>query len=524
LNVGVLVSAVEVPAWQWSLLESLIDSVDCRLTVCAVAGLKDDRPRNPWLTGALARLGDRVGAEVPDALSPRPLLGLTAACRSLDLVSLERRQRSVVAESILDRDLDVLIGLVPPELLQFPERLARLGFWYFEADGHGYAPADGSGIGLAQVLHRDRCLHGSLRIRLPDSSRDKVAYRTVSPVDARCLFTTRNAHLWKCSLFAARALRQCRESGQEDYLGSLPDAPPGRATGRYTALTMAFCSYIGWRIRQKLANRGTSERWVLLSGQSDWGPERFDVLEPPPGRFWADPHVTGVDGESHVFFEDASIDSGKGHIASVSRRADGTFTTAVPVLQRPYHLSYPFVFEWQDDLYMVPETAENRSIELYRCVRMPHEWEFVHTLVANVRAYDATLLEHAGRWWLFANIAEREGSSSWDELCIFHADSPISRDWRPHRANPVVSDVRRARPAGRFFLENDRLIRPSQDSSGRYGRALVFSEVKELTERSYREVEVRRIEPGWNRCIRAVHSYSRQGPIAFMDAVHCEKR
>lgn len=197
----------------------------------------------------------------------------------------------------------------------------------------------------------------------------------------------------------------------------------------------------------------------------------------------------------------------------------GRFGPPTPVIQRPYHLSYPFVFDWQGEHYLIPESADNRTIELYRCKRFPDEWEFVHNLMENIQAYDSTLLEHGGRWWLFANTREHAAASSWDELSIFHADHPLSRNWSPHPDNPVTSDVRCARPAGPVFECRGRLIRPSQDSSRRYGYALKFNEIVELNQNSYRETTVERLEPGWNRSIRAVHSFSRAGGLSFIDAI-----
>jgi len=49
------------------------------------------------------------------------------------------------------------------------------------------------------------------------------------------------------------------------------------------------------------------------------------------------------------------------------------------VLDEPYHLSYPYVFEWQGDYYMVPESYQVNSILLYRAVNFPTDWEFVAT-------------------------------------------------------------------------------------------------------------------------------------------------
>ena len=54
--------------------------------------------------------------------------------------------------------------------------------------------------------------------------------------------------------------------------------------------------------------------------------------------------------------------------------ADGRWSTPVRVLERDHHLSYPFLFEHEGVLYMVPETAQAGTVELYRCTEFPLRW------------------------------------------------------------------------------------------------------------------------------------------------------
>jgi hypothetical protein len=149
---------------------------------------------------------------------------------------------------------------------------------------------------------------------------------------------------------------------------------------------------------------------------------------------------------------------------------------------------------------------------------MPHRWEKVHHLLDDVEAVDATLHEHGGRWWMFVNIVAHPGASSCVELHLFHADEPTSRAWQPHPQNPVVSDARRARPAGQLFEHEGRLYRPSQDCSHRYGWALNINWVKTLTPEVYEEELVSRAEPRWAPDVRGIHTFNRAGPFHVIDA------
>jgi hypothetical protein len=164
---------------------------------------------------------------------------------------------------------------------------------------------------------------------------------------------------------------------------------------------------------------------------------------------------------------------------------------------------------------MLPETASRRAIELYRCTRWPDRWEFVGALMSGIYAVDSTLLEHGGRWWLFTNVKGAADASSWDELHIFHADDPLSTNWIPHPLNPVLSDVRRARPAGPFFIFEGTLYRPSQDCSQRYGYAVNVNRVVTLTESAYAETLVEKVIP--RPPVLVTHTLSRAAGWVFMD-------
>jgi hypothetical protein len=198
--------------------------------------------------------------------------------------------------------------------------------------------------------------------------------------------------------------------------------------------------------------------------------------------------------------------------------AKGKPGPAMPVLVTDHHLSYPFVFEHEGQTYMVPESRSDNCVPLYRCVEFPLRWEKVMNLMEGVAAVDATLHFQNGRWWLFANMVENRGGSSCDELYLFHAPTFATQDWTPHPLNPIVSDVRRARPAGRLFERDGRLYRPSQDCSHRYGWGLNLNVVEQLDEQNYSERVVTKAEPDWAPDVVATHTYSSAGRLNVVDA------
>lgn len=240
-------------------------------------------------------------------------------------------------------------------------------------------------------------------------------------------------------------------------------------------------------------------------------------LYPPPDRFWADPFVVSTSVAHYIFVEEAHYATGKGHIAVIDVSHAGVLRNVTTILERPYHLSYPFLFEWDRTWYMIPESSQNQAVELYRSVEFPHRWVLDRVLMAGVRAADATIVAHNGRWWMFLTQAKR-GESIHEHLYLYHAETPIG-PYLPHSGNPIKSGLRGTRPAGALFQRAGALHRPAQDCSRVYGEAVILHRVDELSTARYVEVEVGRIAPKWRPEVRRVHTVNGSTQITVVDAL-----
>ena len=173
---------------------------------------------------------------------------------------------------------------------------------------------------------------------------------------------------------------------------------------------------------------------------------------------------------------------------------------------------------------MIPETAANRTIELYECTGFPGEWTFVMNLMENVHAVDTTLYFHNNKCWLFANMVENSGASALDELYIYYADDFRTANWIPHQLNPVISDTRRARPAGALFTVQGKTYRPSQCSDKLYGHSTNINEVVRLTENEFVEINTSKLEPPGTDCCIGIHSYSKKDGLTVIDKLFYKKK
>jgi hypothetical protein len=250
-----------------------------------------------------------------------------------------------------------------------------------------------------------------------------------------------------------------------------------------TAMVRAFRTQWVLAVRRK--------EWLSLGGRNGQG---FRLILPPRDRFYADPFIIEHRGRSYIFFEDFRYALGKAVISCMQIDFSGRVSRPLTVLDGPDHLSYPFVFNLDGDVYMIPETSARGRVELYRAVEFPNEWQLERVLIEQP-ASDATLWEQDGTFWLFANLSARMRRLPCEDLHIFFADS-LDGAWIPHPMNPVVADVAGARPGGRLFLDEGRLIRPAQDCSSGYGSGLVLKHVTSLTRRDYQEEVLTTLSPG----------------------------
>jgi hypothetical protein len=280
--------------------------------------------------------------------------------------------------------------------------------------------------------------------------------------------------------------------------------------------------HLWFRIQKIIRSYFFLDQWIVLiapsTGYKSLSWTNFKSFVPPFDRFWADPFIWIHENKYFIFIEELFYSTRRGHIICLTLDKEMNLLSNQVVLERPYHLSYPFLIEYEGQLYMIPETGENNGVELYRCTYFPNQWEFEKTLINDVYAVDATLLKTQGKWWLFANIKEK-GGSTWDTLHLYYADHPLSSQWTPHPRNPIVKDIHSARPAGRIFSDNGRLIRPSQDCSVRYGYAINFNQIITLTETDYVETCERTFKPPVKGRILATHTFNDVAGMMAIDAI-----
>ncbi len=394
------------------------------------------------------------------------------------------------------------------------------------------AGASTSTVGLREVIDRQP----TVRFRVATWTAGAAAPMDVDvSVPTQFPFSwTRDLVLRKAMTFAAQCALRLLQSGRLP-LGSLEHGAQARPCGLPAVAmpptqawrVLEYGARMAARMVHKLFLRAVSQsnEWHVRLSPRAWrdhvrheGP----LLANPPGCYWADPFVIEHEGRTVVFVEEYVHARGLAHLSALEVDEAGRVTPLGACLTEDFHLSFPYVFRWKGELYMLPETHQAQQIRVYRCLEFPLKWELAAVLKDQVSAADSVVFEKDGRWWLLTNIDSSGGGDHCSELHVFWSDHPLSTQWTPHPANPVVCDAARARNGG-FILEDGRVLRVSQmQAYGVYGSGYSVSEITTLSETDYREKTVCTKHPD-GRTSTGAHHLSSTGRWSASDELRAPR-
>jgi hypothetical protein len=237
-------------------------------------------------------------------------------------------------------------------------------------------------------------------------------------------------------------------------------------------------------------------------------------------KFVADPFILKEGKTWYLFFEVYNNDTQQGDLAVATSNNSWIWHYQQIVIDEPFHLSYPYVFKWEDEYYLIPESFEANSIRLYKAENFPTKWSFVDTLVEGRDFVDNSIAYFNNKWWLFAS------TTSNDTLYLYYADN-LGGPWMEHPESPIVDGNNHiARPSGRVLVYQDRIYRYTMDVDPPFGTHQILAlEITSITPTSYSEKLVQE-DPilvasgsGWNG--QAMHQLDpvQIGPNSWIAAV-----
>lgn len=259
---------------------------------------------------------------------------------------------------------------------------------------------------------------------------------------------------------------------------------------------------------------------------TDHAAGRSRFLPVPRYGYLADPFIWSTGEGTWVFAEEFSCATERGRLVVLELDPDlcpvskSDLQIAEAYGQIDCHVSFPFVFEHLGRRFMIPETSQRRTVDLYECEVWPQRWRFFRRLLLDVDAADTMAVQHDGRWWLFTSAARGQRGRG---LEIYSCADITLDPLEPHPVNAQRHDAGAPCGTGR----NAGLIAPGpggdlrrfvQSSADYYGQGGAFRRITRLTRTEFEEEPTEGTgEDHPVVDLRTCHHYSRSGQFSATD-------
>ena len=234
---------------------------------------------------------------------------------------------------------------------------------------------------------------------------------------------------------------------------------------------------------------GKKISWKVFYSNDKWTDldcNNHESLPNPRNGYLADPFILNHEGRNIVFVERFDFKDGKGKIAAYEIGNFSPKNLGI-VIEEDFHLSYPYIFKNDNNIYLIPESSQNKDVRLYECESFPNKWKLKSIILHDVSAADSMILKSKGKWWLLTNLNPSNHSDHCSELFIFSSNDLLNGPWVPHVNNPIFLDPANARNGG-IIVDEDIIYRVSQKQGyGVYGQNIQINKILELNDQNYAE-------------------------------------
>ena len=306
------------------------------------------------------------------------------------------------------------------------------------------------------------------------------------------------------------------EEPQYPFDAQLDLTPSPIVTLHYWLVSLGWLAMAALR-RSNILN--IREEFHVAIARGNWQTtvlRRSKTLTNPAGRFLADPFVTSVDGRTCLFVEDCDFKTNKGYISVYELLEDGPVLLG-RALEEPFHLSFPYIFNFDGRLFMCPETIDADSVRVYECVSFPLVWQHRETVIEGLRAADPMIFQEAEKWWMLVTLDLGRNGDFDSCLALFSAEHPLSTNWVAHESTPLVVDSQGGRNGG-LLTDGSNWFRVAQRQGfASYGEAVSLRRIESITSNKYSEREVHRVLPMFAPAVKGLHHFHSNGEWTVFD-------
>ncbi len=532
LRFGIFCNSYLFKKWQLKTIEHLLNSGNAELVLLVINASSNQKDSlfkkiNSWLGKHFVFKLYQKFFYHPDSINE---IDLSQRYRNIPSIDCSVKMKGKYSEYFSDEDISAIrnydldfmlrfgFNIIRGEILNIP----KYGVWSFHHDDE--TKYRGGPAGLWEIYFND-AVNGAILQKLTDKLDSGIILKKGYFKTINHSYTANVDMLnYSCSTWPKQICTDIK-NGVADYFNNSPSTSSAKIYKAPANLKMLslLCKLFINKLKFHFNELFRSEQWnigviklpiasfinkEISDKEITWMPKQKTSL------YRADCFAFADGEELNILFESYDYKLRKAVINKTTYSESAGFSKEATVLQKPYHLSYPFVFSNKDEHYCIPESFKNHKIDLFR-IDKNEALIFHKTILENIDAVDSSLVYFNERWWLFFTQNSNESNTN---LYIYYSDE-FDGNYQPHPANPVKTDIRSSRPAGNFFIENNILYRPAQDCSMTYGGRIAINKITKLTTSEFEEETIGHINPVQN-CFysKGVHTISSVGNYTVIDA------
>lgn len=215
--------------------------------------------------------------------------------------------------------------------------------------------------------------------------------------------------------------------------------------------------------------------YVGLSDIERFGQVRWVKSESLKDCWIADPFILSVD-DKRIQILAEQLYKGIGRLVLLDVDLESMEIKRLKViLQLPTHLSFPYIWRENGEIYIMPENVESGKLKIWHFSVEKEELENSRTVV-DVPLEDAQLCKIGDKYYIMGvQYVHNDYFMCTKHLEIYSADTlfgPYS-----HRQT-IDNELRLERGAGMIWHEGNTIIRPAQNCENGYGTNLLFYRMK----------------------------------------------
>ncbi|MFV8226677.1 hypothetical protein [Christiangramia aquimixticola] len=210
----------------------------------------------------------------------------------------------------------------------------------------------------------------------------------------------------------------------------------------------------------------------IVSSKNIISYKTLDSLLKNEGNYIADPFFIRERNIFYLFVELKGKDNGD--IALFISKNGTDYDYEGIVLDEAFHVSYPQVFKYRNEFYMLPETKQSGNVLLYKAKEFPYHWEIEDTLIKNVFLKDPSILLNENEN-LIVTVDDNMNQVMYESDSL-KGDWKLSEKFQGKKGNET-------RPGGRFFKYKKDWYLPVQDRTYGYGSGISLYKLEKTNDK-----------------------------------------